>query len=677
MSLVTGPLLGVFDTEQKRLIGITQNGGTPDITYFAGQDTPTPAGAVPVVAETNLVTGGVELSAGDVKKNIVTSQINDFLTAEEIADARSRNPVVDVGEKINEAIQKSSVLFFEAGSVYLTSVPIVIDAPITVSGGGTWATLYNGSTGIDPVSDGVAVIRAAGGFSGDVLTVRPEAVGAQVSGLYIDCTRQESGNGLVCAGSSLYRSNRQFSDICVQGAHGSGVVLSSVKEDFFCRVYARDNGAYGWDINGSDIFFERCFSSKNTLSGFRWQEGSGAGRFTRCDSWDNDEYGVLLEGQNCSFLSLQCDLNTLGAVRIRKASAGSVAPKRFSFVGGNSLGQGASAADFHISDNASNVVITGWNFGYGHSADPALYAVLDDSSGGVGNSIIGCSFEKGAYSSLISPNVYKYWATQGHSADFGMLSQAATDAQNLLINGDFEVWVSGAGGVPAGWSAVSGNGSSALDSTFGFSNYACKLTASSVDNTQGIQQVLDVPPGYLKNKRVTLTAVVSASGTEAKFIEIREGGSVTQYPVTPDGITRTISVFRDFTSSSDCTIRITNKTAGNGATTGTLIVDRMVVAVGSAVDSYSANPKGNAVGFGTLDATATPSVRGFENWVVQGATAITSFTNSYEGKTIVIVGNGSVQITHGTIVLKSGASVTLASGAAMTLRHINNAWREI
>ena len=65
MSLVTGPLLGVFDTEQKRLTGITQNGGITDITYLAGQDTPTPAGALPVTAETNLVTGRIKISQGD------------------------------------------------------------------------------------------------------------------------------------------------------------------------------------------------------------------------------------------------------------------------------------------------------------------------------------------------------------------------------------------------------------------------------------------------------------------------------------------------------------------------------------------------------------------------------------------------------------------------------------
>lgn len=77
MAITTGPLLGVFDTEQARLIGITQNGGTPDITYFAGQDTPTPAGAVPVVAETNLVTGGVgKIEVAGKESGIVHAGIN-------------------------------------------------------------------------------------------------------------------------------------------------------------------------------------------------------------------------------------------------------------------------------------------------------------------------------------------------------------------------------------------------------------------------------------------------------------------------------------------------------------------------------------------------------------------------------------------------------------------------
>lgn len=50
MSNVTGPLLGVFDTNTARLIGITQNGGTTDITYIAGQDAPTPSGSLPVTS---------------------------------------------------------------------------------------------------------------------------------------------------------------------------------------------------------------------------------------------------------------------------------------------------------------------------------------------------------------------------------------------------------------------------------------------------------------------------------------------------------------------------------------------------------------------------------------------------------------------------------------------------
>lgn len=71
MSITTGPLLGVFDTDQKRLIGITQNGGITDITYLAGQDTPTPAGAVPVVAEVNELTGMVDFVVQSKKINAV------------------------------------------------------------------------------------------------------------------------------------------------------------------------------------------------------------------------------------------------------------------------------------------------------------------------------------------------------------------------------------------------------------------------------------------------------------------------------------------------------------------------------------------------------------------------------------------------------------------------------
>lgn len=50
-------LVGVFDTEQARIIGVAAK-GTTDVSYFAAQDTPTVG--VPVTAVTDPVTGGVE-----------------------------------------------------------------------------------------------------------------------------------------------------------------------------------------------------------------------------------------------------------------------------------------------------------------------------------------------------------------------------------------------------------------------------------------------------------------------------------------------------------------------------------------------------------------------------------------------------------------------------------------
>lgn len=64
MPRVTGPLLGVFDTDQARLIGVTQNGGATDITYLAGQDTPVPAGAFPVSAVVDAGGGVTDSAAG-------------------------------------------------------------------------------------------------------------------------------------------------------------------------------------------------------------------------------------------------------------------------------------------------------------------------------------------------------------------------------------------------------------------------------------------------------------------------------------------------------------------------------------------------------------------------------------------------------------------------------------
>ena len=49
-------LVGVFDTEQARIIGVAAK-GTTDVSYFAAQDTPTVG--VPVTAVTDPVTGGI------------------------------------------------------------------------------------------------------------------------------------------------------------------------------------------------------------------------------------------------------------------------------------------------------------------------------------------------------------------------------------------------------------------------------------------------------------------------------------------------------------------------------------------------------------------------------------------------------------------------------------------
>lgn len=57
-------LVGVFDTEQARIIGVAAK-GTTDVSYFAAQDTPTTG--VPVTAVTDPVTGGVGILAGSEK----------------------------------------------------------------------------------------------------------------------------------------------------------------------------------------------------------------------------------------------------------------------------------------------------------------------------------------------------------------------------------------------------------------------------------------------------------------------------------------------------------------------------------------------------------------------------------------------------------------------------------
>lgn len=51
-------LVGVFDTERARIIGVAAK-GTTDVSYFAAQDTPTVG--MPVTAVTDPLTGGIEI----------------------------------------------------------------------------------------------------------------------------------------------------------------------------------------------------------------------------------------------------------------------------------------------------------------------------------------------------------------------------------------------------------------------------------------------------------------------------------------------------------------------------------------------------------------------------------------------------------------------------------------
>lgn len=650
-------------------------------SWTAVEAIPDPKEVIPMGPNMILIRTGDDIQ----KKKEETSQtisVNRYLSPTVIKDARSRNPVEDHSKGLTEAIldaqENNLSLELEPGSIYQISQPILISLPIRLFSTGNWATLNNNSTKANAASAGIATLRAAKGFSGDLLTVSPSAIGAVISGIYIDCTNQVRGNGLVILGSTAYRSNRRFFDIVIHGTSNHGIVLKSAKEDFFERVYSRDNQGHGWEILGSDLFFDKCFASKNKQSGFHWVEGSGAGRFTRCDSWDNKEYGVLLEGQNCSFLSLQCDKNELGAIRIKKATSTSQPPKRFQFIGGNSLAQGKSASDFHISDNSSNITIVGWNFGYGNSKSPAQYAINDDSPNGVCNSIIGCTFETKAYLAFMSQNVIKYWATQGHNADFGALSTASTDGQNLVMNGEFTIWETEKESYPAAWNRLSSDGSIATDITSELQNHTCVLKSNTKNSDQGIYQIIDIPPGYLKGKRATLIATANASGEGTKVLEIRDGNFATELYIPSDGITRTISASRDFRTNSECSIRIKVKSAGDGTSTGQLAISRIVLAAGSSIDTYTSNPKQYACGCGKLSPTSTPSVLGYENWEISGSTSITNFTDAYEGKNIIIIGNGRARLIHSSkIFLKNEGDEILKAGQAISLRYIKGAWREI
>jgi hypothetical protein len=345
------------------------------------------------------------------------------------------------------------------------------------------------------------------------------------------------------------------------------------------------------------------------------------------------------------------------------------------FVGGNSLGGGLGQSDFYISDGANNISILGWNFGYGSSGAPAKYAI-EDVGNGVNNAIIGCTFEESSYSqNVLSDVVRDYWSVIGCNIDSKPLANADSSSTNLLINGGFDKFRAG---LPLGWINVSNNGSSFEETVDARSASAIRYVASPVDATQGIQQTLDITPGALMRKVVVVSGDFKASGSTDVFLQIREGVNVQEIPIPRDEKWRRLRLYRKITTDGNVTVRLELKRIGDGGGTSTLIADNVSMVIGNNADVVGVNPSDCNIGMNDLEEVSTPSVRGVNNCYLSGSVAVTSFLNAYEGKTIVVVGNGSATVIHGSnIILRSGSDITLAADAAMMLRFIGGKWREV
>lgn len=83
--------------------------------------------------------------------------------------------------------------------------------------------------------------------------------------------------------------------------------------------------------------------------------------------------------------------------------------------------------------------------------------------------------------------------------------------------------------------------------------------------------------------------------------------------------------------------------------------------------------------FGTLDNDATPSVKGFKNWVTGGTTTITDFDDGFTGMEIRVFAAHSLTITDGTNMFLNGSSnFDMTSTDTLTLiQKSDGKWYEI
>lgn len=258
-------ITGVFDLDTGRLIGLAPK-GTSDVTYVAGQDTATPAGALPVTATTDPVTGRIKTSTG-----------GDDLSGQSFRDIRFAGRAGN----LPSAMSSPPAISFAANSTATLATSIPVTDPRISFIGASWAvasgiTRYVPITS-DPSGSGASYSDPTTAYSGqssgaiEFWSDAPRVelrLSASYARVYID-----KGNGLQLAGTPA-------------GVDGSGKYLqidwSGVRAPRFYRVEVTGTNA-GINSNNAiylaatDTIWKASADKYNGIViGDSFAEGSGA-----------------------------------------------------------------------------------------------------------------------------------------------------------------------------------------------------------------------------------------------------------------------------------------------------------------------------------------------------------------------------------------------------------------
>lgn len=252
MAKVTGPVLGVWDTDSARLVGLVQNGGAVDPTYLAGQDTEIPAGAFPALGLADPVTGVIENFSGGQKIGPLKRRL-----ARSLIGARS----VFHGAG-----------FTAIGAAYTIAHECEAPAPFDfirakcVNGGSSAYTLGNikFAAAANFGDDGAALTWVQGSFSASGENSKPPATAATPTSFSVPA--KVSGTGSNVVPGIAFSDWAQVSSL--DRADGG------VNHIGQCRV-ALPSGANVISVSGANE--AAVFDAKAAASGLRFRSSLGAG----------------------------------------------------------------------------------------------------------------------------------------------------------------------------------------------------------------------------------------------------------------------------------------------------------------------------------------------------------------------------------------------------------------